>query len=301
VIRCLSVHASYRCRHSGACCHAGWPISFSDGDVDVIPLRDNGACAFYEDGSGLCAIHRAHGQAALPLACRMFPRVVLHDARGTFVSLSHFCPTAASLLFDAEGPVQIVEAPDSLVDVGPLDGLDARNEWPPLLRPGMLMDLESYSAWEARAITLLTRDDLDARAAVAELRASTARLSGWSPAEGPLAAAVDRALGSDPGGLGSDPGGLGSDPGGLGSDPGGLGSDPTMSLIRSLSGKDVGAVKRWLAARLFGCWVAYQGRGLLSVVAYLERCLTLFETEYARDGDARQAIRRADFQLLHTS
>jgi hypothetical protein len=25
-VRCLSMHAAYRCRDSGACCTAGWPI-----------------------------------------------------------------------------------------------------------------------------------------------------------------------------------------------------------------------------------------------------------------------------------
>jgi len=71
----------------------------------------------------------------------MFPRIVLHDARGTFISLSHFCPTAASLLFESTGEAVIVQAPAALSDIGELDGLDARHVWPPLLRPNMLMDL----------------------------------------------------------------------------------------------------------------------------------------------------------------
>jgi putative zinc- or iron-chelating protein len=238
----------------------------------VIARREDGACVFYEEGTGLCTIHRSRGQAALPLACRMFPRIVLHDPRGTFVSLSHFCPTAASLLFDDERNVEIVEAPPSLVDVGVLDGLDARHEWPPLLRPGMLMDVESYGWWESRAIAMLTCQDQDARAALGRLRSATARVISWSPGDGPLVAAVERELGSD----------------------------PTTSLITAPLGRDAAAVKRWLAARLFGCWMAYQGRGLLSIVDYLERCLTLFESEYGRNGNAREAIRRADFQLLHT-
>ena len=68
----------------------------------------------------------------------MFPRVVLHDGRGTFISLSHFCPTAAATAVragDSWPLAGIVDAPPALADVGALDGLDARDAWPPLLRP----------------------------------------------------------------------------------------------------------------------------------------------------------------------
>ena len=143
---CLDFHASYRCRHAGACCRSAWTIPFDDG---TIAARDvHGACSVFDGASHLCSIHAAHGQHALPLTCRMFPRVVLHDARGTFISLSHFCPTAAQLLFDAPGDGRIVDAPRALAEVGELDGLDARGEWPPLLRAGVLMDVDSYGAWE---------------------------------------------------------------------------------------------------------------------------------------------------------
>jgi Fe-S-cluster containining protein len=189
VIRCLSFHAPYRCRHAGACCRAGWTIAFDPAEYararrlagtrgTFVRLRDGGAtaarqddgtCTFFDTDSGLCGIHCAGGHAALPLACRMFPRSVLHDARGTFVSLSHFCPTAAALLFEPGPPASIVDAPAALADVGPLDGLDAREAWPPLLRPGVLMDVESYGAWERQGIDLLTRDGVPARDSLAAL------------------------------------------------------------------------------------------------------------------------------------
>lgn len=184
-------------------------------------------------------------------------------------------------MIDDDRAVRIVDAPPSLSDVGPLDGLDARHEWPPLLLPGVLMDVESYASWESHAIALLTRSDLNARAALAHLRAATARLTSWSPGDVPLAAAVDRELGTDPERVPS-------------------GSDPTTSLIGPNRDSHAPALKRWLAARLFGCWIAYQGRGLLSVIESVERCLSLFESEYARDCHAREAIRRSDFQILHT-
>src|SRR5215471_5593874 len=165
---CLNIHAPYRCRHAGACCRSAWVIPFEDG---TIAARDaHGACTFLDGPTGLCSIHRDGGVQALPVTCRMFPRVVLQDRRGTFISLSHFCPTAASLLFEATGEVSIVDAPPALAGIGELDGLDAREEWPPLLRPGVLMDLESYGAWERRAVTALTSGDAapaDALAALA--------------------------------------------------------------------------------------------------------------------------------------
>src|SRR6478672_6417798 len=114
MVCCLDFHTAYRCRHAGACCQAAWPIPFDDGTVAA---RDaDGACSFFDGITHLCAIHDRHGMHALPLTCRMFPRLVLHDARGTFISLSHFCPTAARLLFDAPGDGTIVEAPLALAD-----------------------------------------------------------------------------------------------------------------------------------------------------------------------------------------
>ena len=79
----------------------------------VAAKETDGRCAFFESDARLCSIHRVGGEAALPLTCRMFPRVVLQDGRGALVSLSHFCPTAAALLFDATGPDAVVEAPTS--------------------------------------------------------------------------------------------------------------------------------------------------------------------------------------------
>ena len=60
-----------------------------------------------------CAIHRVLGHDALPSACRHFPRAAVTDDLGTFVTLSHFCPTAASMLFRDDVELSIVEAPAS--------------------------------------------------------------------------------------------------------------------------------------------------------------------------------------------
>ena len=74
--------------------------------------------------------------------------------RGVFVTLSHYCPTAASLLVSYEGPVTIVEGPEPIPHGDP-EGYDARGAWPPLLAPNVLMDLDAYGQWESHLIAWL--------------------------------------------------------------------------------------------------------------------------------------------------
>jgi len=63
----------------------------------MLAAHEDGTCRFHE--GRLCAIHRQLGPRALPIACRQLPGQALRGGRGTFISLSHFCPTAAGLLF----------------------------------------------------------------------------------------------------------------------------------------------------------------------------------------------------------
>ncbi len=235
---------------------------------NVAAKSTSGACGFF-DRENLCAIQRAGGHDALPVSCRMFPRSVLMDARGTFVSLSHFCPTAAALLFAPGPPAAIVEAPASLVNVGPLDGLDARETWPPLLRPGVLMDLESYDAWERRGVELLTRDGVAPDVSLAALDRVSRWIAAWRPEEGPLISRVHDAFAT---------------------------AVPPTAELRP----DDTAVKRWLAARLFACWVAYQKDGLAAIVSYLHSCARMFADRRAGGDNAQEAIRRADLRVMHT-
>lgn len=202
----------------------------------------------------------------------MFPRVVLHDGRGTLISLSHFCPTAAALLFepgDSWPPAAIVDAPPALTDVGFLDGLDAREAWPPLLRPGVMMDLESYAAWERLGVELVTREGIAPGVTLDALASTTARIAAWSPGgTAPLLHTVRDAFGTV--------------------------APPTAVLDAHEH-----ALKRWLAARLFGNWIAYQENGLEAIVRYLRGCLATFTSELARDGSPREAIRRSDLRIVH--
>lgn len=176
---------------------------------------------------------------------------------------------------------EIVDAPPALTDVGPLDGLDAREAWPPLLRPGVMMDLESYDAWERLGIELLTRERTAPGAALDALAATTGRIAAWSPGgTTPLLHAVRGAFPPAPRLRGAS----------------GARTPPAAILDPYET-----ALKRWLAARLFGNWIAYQGDGLHAIVRYLQGCLTTFTTELARDGSPREAIRRSDLLIVHHS
>jgi hypothetical protein len=255
-------------------------LSLTRGAIDATErtalarLERDGRCSFLAEDAGSCScdIHRAGGHAALPLQCRMFPRQVLHDQRGTFITLSHFCPTAVGLLFDDTLPVSIVDAPAGLVGDGTLDGLDARDTWPPLLRRGVLMDHESYAVWERHGVELLTRSGIAPRHALASLAAATARLDEWAPDHDvPLQHAVRDAFGMLP--------------------------PPPTSTPEPYDT----AVKRWLAARLFGTWIIYQADALQTIVRFLHACHDVFLVELARDHNPREAIRRSDHLIVHES
>jgi len=345
---CLRAHAEYACRHSGACCRAGWAIPieapafervrlhFGDsnhfrieptppaGTTAILNLRSNGDCLFFEPERGrLCAVHRELGESCLPAACRQYPRVVLNDARGQLISLSHYCPTAASLLL--EGPsLDIVPAPPSLTLGGRAEGLDAREVLPPLLRPGMLTDMDGYATWERRAIETLARGELSAARAIATIDAATAALASWTPGGEPLAAVVDRefdvALAPEPDeDLNADRARanacLACVPHGLSARSfDGLATDwPTVARWWPEVDR---AARAYLAARLFGNWIAYHGQGLHAIVEYLRVCLAVLKLEAARQQQststvttaststspwqtALEAIRNADLLLVH--
>ena len=104
-------------------------------------------------------MHRDLGETALPATCRHFPRVAVRDARGTFIGLSHFCPTAASLLFRDDVPLAIVESPRA-VSAGGLrgPGRDPATICRRSLRPDVLMDLDAYGAWERHMVRRASGD-----------------------------------------------------------------------------------------------------------------------------------------------
>ena len=343
------MHADYACRHSGACCTAGWAIPVEppaletitvrfasepsifrsggplpEGAAAMLNLAPDGACVFFDAAGGrMCRVHRDLGPASLPLACRQFPRVVLRDPRGTFISLSHYCPTAASLLASPDR-LAIVTAPSSLTLDGAAEGLDARHALPPLLAPGLLMDLDGYDLWERRAIDVLSRADLTAASAIGAIADASRRLQDWTPAHGSLVAAVGREFTvAQPRQADED---LSADRARFAtaraSAPDDLRPSATDAGIERVWAQvapwwtDVDRLARsYLAARLFGNWIAYHGQGLHAIVEYLRVCLSVLKIETARQqagtaprGSAlspwqtvTEAIRNSDLLLMHLS
>jgi Fe-S-cluster containining protein len=340
---CLSIHAGYQCRHSGACCTAGWHIpaeppvvaaidlhfgpttrrrfvegSESSAGAAILATGDDGACIFFDAARGRsCRVHRELGERLLPSACRHFPRVTLSDARGTWITLSHFCPSAASLLF-IPAPLHIVPAPDALSLSGTADGLDATDALPPLLRPGMLMDFEGYHAWERGAVDMLGAGGPDVSTALATLHEATREIQQWSPGEEPLCDRVTRVLAvasytpiaeqavddarRQALAVASVPHGLTiPEPASF---PGVRDPDITP-LWRELD--DV--IRRYLASKLFASWWPYLGLDLAGVVEAVRVHAAVLRTRIAarleRHDAAReillQAIRDTDLLMVHLS
>lgn len=224
-VRALSFHADYACRHSGACCTAGWPIPVeadrllalrraiadrrvapaAPGDALTFPPDapsatpailglDRHTCVFFDERrEGHCRIHAALGHEALPLACRQFPRVTVVDPRGVSVTLSHYCPTARAMLDDG-APIRIVGDAPAFPPTAEFVGLDVRAGLPPLLRPNLLMDWDAWWAFEAQAVACLADESQPPVNVLARLGDAVEFARAWTPARGALAARVDGAF-----------------------------------------------------------------------------------------------------------
>ncbi|HEX5217812.1 MAG TPA: YkgJ family cysteine cluster protein [Vicinamibacterales bacterium] len=299
--RVLSFHATYRCANSGACCTADWPIPveadrlsrlqaalassnlrararvaeplrFLTGAPKETPAflatRDH-ACAFYDGAAGQpgCRIHRALGHEALPLACRQFPRVVVHDPRGVSVTLSHYCPTAAAML-GRDAPVRIVTDAPSFPNDGEYVGLDATGTLPPLLAEGVLMDWDSWWECERLGVELLGNFEGAPADALARLAGAVSEMQTWTPdAPDPLIDHVQRSFA-------------------------GAASAPARPFAspREASASPR-ALNRFLAAHAFANW-AVHGR------AGISGWLRSIETAHALVA-AGASVRDADLRLRH--
>ena len=298
---CLRLHAGYRCRHVGACCRADWEIPAqahvleaveveslraSEGarrlldelerGIDVrVPRRADGTCLFFEPGAtGSCAIHREAGEDALPTACRHFPREVLVNGRGTFVSLSHYCPTAAALL-TTPSALDTVEARAPLRLVGPIDGLDVRTWTPGDGSLAAAVDAAFRSQTGVRSGS--DRGQTAARPRAHFLASAFAPLVAQHiPHEASPVADYERTWQPLAEGC------------------------PAVELV----------AKNYVAARLFANWIAYQGQGLRTVVEWLRTCHSVLRNEMALHSmasgratsvdEAVAAAGRADLLLVHT-
>jgi hypothetical protein len=333
LIYSLSLYANYACRHSGACCTAGWAIPV---EVRLLPLLGvkvlvpdaQGTCAHFDRKSRLCLVQREHGEEMLPGSCYQFPRRALLDDRGTLITLSNFCPTAATLLCESEAALAIVASPPAFPEGRAYEGLDARGQWPPLVRPGLLFDFESYARWEAFIVSTLAGDAPVANQ-LARIANAAETLRTWTPACGAFTEWVRRALETAT-------------------------ADPTvLQLYRAIRTTDVydalrqfvlvppkpreggakrpdvpptprralqssslhewngeaRAVRRYLASKAFASWSAYESRGIRTLVAELLVAEVVLRAECERAIEAAgrpidralmiEAIRQSDLFLVH--
>jgi hypothetical protein len=287
----LSMHVPYACRHSGACCSSGWDIPIERSRVDavatlrtgttwlrpvtgappdiagVLAMSEGGNCVFHRDG---CEIQHAFGHRALPTACQHFPREVLIDPRGVFVTLSHYCPTAADLLFTHRGPVDIVEGPPVLPDGDEAEGLDARDVLPPLLVDGVLMDWEGYSAWDAHAVAVLTNSVRTPEESLTQLEHDLPIFQRWRPGDASLTAVIEKL---------------------------GQGHAAKHQVPRRCSLEDA-VIGRFLASHAFASWEAFGSRGVAAVLTHLRLTLCTLRTQMQQHS-LKEAIRQTDLELVH--
>jgi Fe-S-cluster containining protein len=349
----LAFHADYRCHNSGACCTASWDVpvelpiykslseavstgtlraadtaagvypfivesDLPEGAAAILERDEDGRCVFYAGTSKRCIVHRDLGEAALPATCRHFPRVSVQDARGTFVSLSHFCPTAASMLF-RDVPVEIVAKPPAF-PAADYDGLVVTaDDLPPMLTPRMLMDLDGYTAWERHMVSRFAHVDRPPGSVIATLWRDAQLLMEWKPGTISIAAAVAQ-LPREYVDLQEEVGLSGSlrrhaevmaaVPDDLKPSADEDGLDAAMhAYVQPAWVAYHAPINRYLAAKAFASWTAYQGRGIRTIVRGIEAALALVRVEASRQCrhaqrvlDANlllEAIRQADFLLNH--
>jgi Fe-S-cluster containining protein len=349
----LRFHADYRCRHSGACCTANWDVpvelpiyrslseavaaeklhtfdipppdgafivepDLPDDAAAILERDDEGRCVFYARDSRQCVVHRDLGEAALPATCRHFPRVAVQDQRGISISLSHFCPTAAGMLF-REDAVEIVAAPPAFPEADYEGLVVTADDLPPLLTPRMLMDLDGYTAWERHMVARCSNVQRPPGSVIATLWRDAQRLAGWKPGGATLRDAIaqlptEYVDASDEPGLHTSlrrhrevieavPDDLRPD-----ADEEGL-EDAMRAHVAPEWPRFHAPVNRYLAAKAFASWTAYQGRGIRTIVRGLDAALALVRVEAARqcrnaaralDRDLLlEAFREADFLLNH--
>ena len=352
----LSIHADYRCRHSGACCTADWdvpvelplyktleealsagrvaPAGTPDENTAVLIVEDQlpdqaaamvartatGDCVFYHRNSGLCVIHRDLGEPMLPSTCRHFPRLAVRDARGTSISLTHYCPTAAGSLFRDDVRIEIVEDPPAF-PAADYEGLVVTSaDWPPLLRPDCLADARSYAVWERHMVATCADESLSPESVIATLERDARIVRRVSPAtseavvnaieqlpsagvNAPVPETLDASLVHYHEVLKAVPDEWRPEP-----DTRGLTECYRRYVADEWAGFDA-PLRRYLAAKAFASWTAYQGRGFLTIVRGLEVALALVRVEAARccrDANCplnahllREAFRQADFALNH--
>ena len=285
----------------------------------MLERTTDGLCVFLERTGRLCIVHRDLGESALPATCRHFPRVALRDRRGTSLTLSHFCPTAAGMLFRRDVPLAIVSSPSSFPGADYEGLVVEEDELPPLLRPGMLMDPEGYAVWEEHMVRRCAGPDALPESVLATLVRDAACLRTWRPGAISLSDAV-RALPPDV--IDAGPAenlaeSLRFYREAVAAAPDDLRPQPDEDRLDTIYRERVRPVwralrepvNRYIAAKSFASWTSYQGRGVATIVRGLEAAVALVRVEAARhcrdasrpldEEGLLEAFRAADFILNH--
>jgi len=82
----------------------------AEGYVAVLRTGGGGGCRML-DPDRLCAVHRGHGEAALPTVCAQFPRVSSRFEGRRELAATLSCPEAARLCLTAPDALDVVDAP----------------------------------------------------------------------------------------------------------------------------------------------------------------------------------------------
>ena len=286
----------------------------------MVARTSAGDCVFYHRHSGLCVIHRDLGEPMLPATCRHFPRLAVRDARGTFISLTHYCPTAAASLFRDDVPLEIVEGPIAFPEADYEGLVVTEDDWPPLLRPDVLADAASYAAWERHMVARCVDPALSPESVIATLERDARNVRAVKPVS---SGSISRAIANLPacGVAASVPERLENSLAHLAdviaAVPEEWRPEPDTCDLEEVYVRDVrphwsrwnAPLKRYLAAKAFASWTAYQGRGFLTIVHGIDAALALVRIEAARQCrnagcalDAallQEAFRQADFALNH--
>jgi len=308
----LAAHASYACHDSGVCCSSDWEIPVEDalhsrvavaiatgavrprapGLVERSDLpagigsvlgRRHGRCVFHTAGPCGCGLHAWGGAEAKPIACRQFPWIAVHDPRGTFVSLSHVCPSAAEHLADP-APLRLTPLPRA---ASTFDGLDVRRSLPPALSRRILLDWDALSAWESQALGACARGERP-EAVLSDLRALRIHARRWTAGQGSLEAWIaawtpDTPRAATPAWV-PDPA---LDAIVRAAAPVGLIVPPPVASVATPQWQaSAPVIRRYLAARLVACWPLHYGTGLATVIAYVEALLTVVAAEITRRAAA---------------
>ena len=210
------------------------------------------------------------------------------------------------MLFRDECPLTIVSGPPAFPP-GDYEGLIVTSDdLPPLLSPNMLMDRAGYSAWERHMVARCAERGSSPEAVLATLQRDARLLRDWKPGGITLVDAVrdlpshaERAVSTSTlwTSLTLYAQVMRTVPDDLRPPPDESGLDAAFTdLVGPGWSTFFNPINRYLAAKAFASWTAYQGRGVMTIVRGLEAALSVVRVESARQ--CRNAGRILDAELL---